>query len=300
MEEFQKILIERFQVLGSASLIFLLFLLVARNNGYFKVSRPSKKNLEVLSTKVFFWSFGVFLVLQLLVTPLTFQFWYYFYTLGEEHMARFLTPEVQGWVSIYGIFVSGLGMFLYFLSLSVRDRQIILGSYALKGWKEKLQDFFIAFMSWLLSYPLVIAVGQIVAIILMFTYENVEPQQVAVNQIKNASTSTSLLVVLILCVIFIVPMIEELLFRGFLQNWLKKFVSSGKAIIFTSFIFALFHFASAQGMGNIELIISLFVLSCFLGYIYERQKSLWAPISMHAIFNAISILLIFYADKESI
>ncbi len=298
MEEFQKLLTERIQILASSSLIFLLFLLVAWTNGFFSFSRPSKEARE-LSNRVLFGAFGIFLFLQLLVIPLTFEFWYYFYTLGETHPEHYLSPELQGWVNIYGIWVSALGMLLYYRSLSKESRRIILGAYGLKGWKAKFDDFFIAGMSWLLSYPLVVAVGQAVAIFLMLVYKNIEPEQVAVKQIKTAATSTSLLIVLILCVIFIVPVIEELLFRGLLQNWLKKLVSPWKAILFTSFIFALFHFSFSQGMGNVELIVSLFVLSCFLGFIYERQKSLWAPISMHAIFNAISILLIFYAEKES-
>lgn len=298
MENFQEILTERLLILVGSCLIFVLFLLAAWTNGYFSFPRYGKGAEESLSNKVLLWSFAVFLILQLFVTPLTFEFWYYFYTLGESNISKHFTSELQGWVTIYGVLVSAVGMFLYFFTLSKRSRQIVLGAYAAKGWKAKFQDIFIACMSWALSYPLVVAVGQVVAIFLMFTYKNVEPEQVAVQQIKTASTSTSLLAVLILCVIFIVPAVEELLFRGFFQNWLKRFMGQWKAVALTSLVFAFFHFSPSQGMGNIELLISLFVLSCFLGFIYERQKSLWAPISMHAIFNAVSIMLIFYAEKE--
>lgn len=297
MEDFQELLTGRLQILASACMVFFLFFLVSWNSGYFHYSRISKASAE-LSNKVFFWSFGIFLLLQLFVIPLTFEYWYYFYSLGETNIPRHLTDEMQGWTNVYAIIISGIGLFLYFFALPKISQNIVLGAYALKGWKAKFQDFFIACMSWVLSYPLVVAVGQIVAIFLLFTYQNVEPEQVAVKQIKTASTSTPLLVILVLCVIFVVPMIEELLFRGFLQNWLKKFMGQWKAVALTSFIFALFHFSPSQGMGNIELLISLFVLSCFLGFVYERQKSLWAPICLHAIFNAVSIMLIFYVEKE--
>lgn len=297
MEDFEKLLIERFQILLSAGFVFFLFLAVAWHHGYFHFSRLSQRSGEKLSSKVILWSFSIFLILQLFIIPLTFEFWYYFYTLGETHKSK-ISPEIQGWVNIYSILFSGMGMFLYFFSLPKLSQEVVFGTYAFRGWKAKFQDFFIAFMSWILSYPLVVAVGQFVAILLMVTYQNVEPEQVAVKQIKTAATSTTLLTVMVICVIFIVPIIEELLFRGFLQNWLKKFMSQWKSIMVTSFIFAFFHFSPSQGMGNIELLVSLFVLSCFLGFIYERQKSLWAPIGLHALFNAVSIMLIFYADKD--
>ena len=298
MEDISQLLYERFQILASAVFFFLLFLLAARKNGYFSFSRVNREFLGELPNKIFAWSLVLFLALQLLVTPLTFEFWYYFYTLGEAKASRHISAELQGWINIYGILVTGLGMLLYYFSLPQKTRKIVFGEYAFIGWKAKLHDFYVALMSWVLSYPLVLAVGQIISIILLLTYQNVEPEQVAVKQIKTASTSTALLSVLILLVIFIVPVIEELLFRGFFQNWLKKFMGPWNAILATSIIFALFHFSPSQGMGNIELIVSLFVLSCFLGYIYERQKSLWAPISLHAIFNAISVMLIIYVEKE--
>jgi membrane protease YdiL (CAAX protease family) len=35
----------------------------------------------------------------------------------------------------------------------------------------------------------------------------------------------------------------------------------------------------------------LFVLAVCFGYVYERTGKLWAPILMHALFNATSITL---------
>lgn len=296
MENFQELLTERLYILVSASFVFLLLLSAAWKNGYFSFRRIDKHSDLTLPNKIFLGAFAIFLILQLFVIPILIELWHHFYLGNDKELS--LSPELQGWVNIFGILVSGLGMLLYFFALPRVNQKIVLGSYALKGWKARFQDFFIAAMSWILSYPLVVAIGQIVAILLMLTYQNVEPEQTAVKQVKAAASSTSLLVLLILSVITIVPIIEEFLFRGFLQNWLKKFMGQWKAVASTSFIFALFHFTSSQGMGNIELIVSLFVLSCFLGFIYERQKSLWAPISLHAIFNAVSIILIFYVDKE--
>lgn len=292
MEDFPLLLAERIQLFIAASSLFFLFFLVAWRNGYFHFSRPENDFYRQLTGKIVIVSFALFLFLQLVVIPLTFQVIVSFFD-GEFSIKKPLIPEMQAGLTVYGVVLGALLVALYFLLLPRQVKQIVLGSYGFKSIKTVVHDFYLAFLSWILSYPLVVAVGQSVAIVLMFTYGNVEPEQVAVKQIKLAARAPHLFVLLMIAVIFFVPMIEELLFRGFLQNWLKKRMSRTKAVLWTSFIFASFHFSSSQGMGNIELLISLFVLSCFLGFIYERQQSLAASISLHAIFNAVSLLMIY-------
>lgn len=80
----------------------------------------------------------------------------------------------------------------------------------------------------------------------------------------------------------IVPVFEELLFRGFLQTSLRSV--SGKpwaAIVITSLFFSILHPPTH--------IPALFILSCGLGYAYERSGSLFRPILMHIFFNGFSI-----------
>lgn len=299
MENVPMAISERLHILLSAGLVFLLFLWMALRNGYFTFSREDKRIPQKLSTKAFLGAFTVFLFFQIILAPLTFQLGHYFYALGSNEKTRGLSSEWQAWFTIYAIILTGLGLFFYYRLLSKSNREIIAGPYAFYGWTAKLHDMLIACMSWILSYPLVVVISQLVAMLVAYFYQNVEPQQVAVQLIKDATVSKPLFICMALLVIFIVPLIEELLFRGFLQNWLKRFFHPMAAIVLTSGIFAVFHFSPQQGMGNIELLTALFVLSCFLGFIYERQKSIWAPISLHAIFNAVSILLILLVEKPS-
>jgi membrane protease YdiL (CAAX protease family) len=297
MENMQTLMIERLQIFTSASFIFIIFLLVAWKNDYFSSSRRLPESKQALAVKVWSCPFAIFFLLQILLVPASFKLWAFFYPHEESFSPSSLTPEIQGWYTIYAIFVTGIGIGVYYFSLSKGNQEIILGVCALKGSLYKLQDFFIACLSGVLSYPLVIATGQFIALLLMLTYQNAEIEQVAVQQIRMATSSLPLLMTLSVCIIFIVPIIEELLFRGFLQNGLKKYMTSKQAIGLTSLIFALLHFSSLQGWGNVELIASLFVLSCFLGFIYERQQSIWASVSLHAIFNAVNIMLIFYTKR---
>jgi len=82
--------------------------------------------------------------------------------------------------------------------------------------------------------------------------------------------------------VLIVPVFEELLFRGFLQTSLRSV--SGKpwvAIVLTSLFFSVLHPPTH--------IPALFMLSCGLGYAYERSGSLFRPILMHVFFNGFSV-----------
>lgn len=293
VETASTMLFERFSVLIGSLLIFFLFSIFARDNGYFSFARPVDNSIPKLPLRELLKVFALFFVLQILVAPLLFQTGYYIYYLNNPDAFRISNVEKQGWMSIYAIAITFIGLCIYFFLKPSEFKQVIVGPYGNKGWLMKLQDFYIATLSWILAYPLVVAIGQLIAIMMTLLYKNIDVEQMAVKQIKIAAESKSLLIALLFCVVFIVPFIEELLFRGYLQNWIKTKMETWKAVGLTSFIFACFHFAPSQGLGNIELIISLFVLSCFLGYLYERQKSLWAPVCLHAIFNSLSIMMIF-------
>ena len=86
------------------------------------------------------------------------------------------------------------------------------------------------------------------------------------------------------------PVTEELIFRGCLYGALRQ--SSGRipAIVISSILFALIH-------GHLPSLPGLLVLAAGLALVYERCGSLWAPISMHASFNALTIVAaIFWPD----
>jgi len=82
--------------------------------------------------------------------------------------------------------------------------------------------------------------------------------------------------------IFIAPVFEEMLFRGMLQSVMRGLTSRPwEAIAITSVAFAVSH-------PHTHL-PALFVLSCCMGYAYEKSGSLMRPIFIHALFNAASI-----------
>ena len=117
--------------------------------------------------------------------------------------------------------------------------------------------------------------------------------QMAVKQIKSVQEYPWLFAVNLFAISFVVPFIEELLFRGYLQESLLKKFSAMKSIALTALLFSLFHFSPSQGINNILILTSLFLLACLLGYLKERQRSLLPCIALHSTFNAISLVQIF-------
>ncbi len=87
--------------------------------------------------------------------------------------------------------------------------------------------------------------------------------------------------------VLIVPVFEEMLFRGFLQTTLRSLTHQRPwaAIVLTSALFSLLHPPTH--------VPALFILSCGLGYAYERSGSLLRPMFMHIFFNGVSVAATF-------
>jgi len=149
----------------------------------------------------------------------------------------------------------------------------------------------------LLVYPIVMTVVQ--GVHLAVDWYGVKPiqEQVALSQLKSLQNYPWLFWSFAVSIVTLVPLVEEFLFRGLVQNYLVNRVGSVGAIILTSILFALFHYSALQGATNIELMVGLFFYSYFIGLFYMREGSLWTPIAMHALFNALTIFIMFYIIK---
>ncbi len=163
-------------------------------------------------------------------------------------------------------------------------------------WGEKkensMRNLLLGLLTLAISYPVLLFVNLTLNYLTLHFFGKSGIEQAAVRQLKTLTETPLLFTAMAVVVIFIVPFVEELLFRGFLQTYLKRYLGRGGAIVTTGALFSAAHYAKGQGVGNIELILSLFVLACYLGFLYERQKSLLAPYGLHMAFNASTILAI--------
>jgi len=112
----------------------------------------------------------------------------------------------------------------------------------------------------------------------------------------------------VISAVVLAPWGEEIFCRGLLQSMFRRYTARPwVAVTLTSAVFALLHWnsmASAGGgkgtttMPAMEIIgagwiqlPAMFVLSMVLGYNYERTGRLYAPILIHTLFNAVSVVL---------
>lgn len=86
------------------------------------------------------------------------------------------------------------------------------------------------------------------------------------------------------------PLMEELVFRGFLYGVAKRFTHWSYAAVGSSLFFAVVH-------GNVMSLLPLTLLGLLFVAAYEQSKSLLVPMVMHAVFNLFQIAVMFYAPQ---
>lgn len=277
---------EALSVLITGSILLLITSFFAWKKGFYKIEKiPDEQPLPL---KIVLKAFAIFIVLSAFLVPSTFAFGLYLYN-GNLN----LSPKMIVIVSSVAIITTFLALVSFQYLQTPKNRELIFGRYFGISVRKSVKDILIGVLTWGLSFPAVMVFGKIVYLILFSFGIHVVPNQVAVSQVKAVLSSPLLFTLIATNIIVFVPILEEFLFRGCLQTWMRGKMGLSKAIILTSLIFASFHFSMLQGLGNIELLVSLFVLSCFLGFIYEKQHSLLASISLHAFFNAVTVLMIY-------
>lgn len=96
-----------------------------------------------------------------------------------------------------------------------------------------------------------------------------------------------------LTIVIIVPLAEELLFRGYLYGKLRKISPIWASFLITSLAFGLAHLWSLDGPLQIMVAIDTFVLSLFLCALRENTGAIWAAFLVHAIKNGVAFYLLF-------
>lgn len=115
-------------------------------------------------------------------------------------------------------------------------------------------------------------------------------QEIGFDNAKETGTG---LTWVFLSLVVIPPIVEELVFRGFLFGGLRTKLSLVWATLLTSLLFAVPHlFATSDGLLWIAA-VDTFVLSLVLCYVREKTGALWASIGIHAIKNGLAFIVLF-------
>lgn len=120
-------------------------------------------------------------------------------------------------------------------------------------------------------------------IISIFYPIEVEPQLVA--KIIGTALEPQELLIIFLVTSFLAPFSEELYFRGFLYPALEYRMGRVPAMLVASAIFGVIHF-------DLIRFIPITLGGIWLTYLYEKTGSLYTSITAHAVWNAITTILI--------
>ena len=105
-------------------------------------------------------------------------------------------------------------------------------------------------------------------------------------QVIAKTRSASVLALAAIVAVVAAPISEELLFRGFLQPAIGRWTGRGSAIVLSAAFFAAAHM-------DLYAMPMLLVLGIALAYVYDRTRSLAAPVALHMTFNGMTLLAVF-------
>lgn len=145
----------------------------------------------------------------------------------------------------------------------------------------------------LLAYPLYFVVFLILAVVLPKFIPGLDvdqEQQLGFDNVVGAWP----LVLTFISLVVLPPIVEEILFRGFLFSSFRARVGFWFSTIVTSIIFAIAHLPGGGSGGPLYIAaVDTFILSVVLCYLRERTGSLWAGITLHAVKNGVAFLSLF-------
>jgi membrane protease YdiL (CAAX protease family) len=143
----------------------------------------------------------------------------------------------------------------------------------------------------LIFLPLGWGLQQISALVMThLPHFKLEPQEQLPVHVLRVSMSWAGRITLGATAILLAPVAEELLFRGILYPAIKQAGFPRLALWGTTLLFAAVHM-------NMVTFVPLAVLALVLTALYERTNNLLAPITAHAVFNALNFLTLFLIQK---
>lgn len=84
--------------------------------------------------------------------------------------------------------------------------------------------------------------------------------------------------------LLVAPVAEEALMRGLMYPLLRRFMPPVPAVVLVTLCFAALH-------GNVHQSIATIGLGLLLALVYEHTRRLWPVVALHALFNALALLV---------
>ena len=246
------------------------FFAIPRGNDLQGALRPSDVLLSFLIYFVFFYGLLLFLF---------------------QSLSPFNLCDQKLLISLLQLFMAALAISTWLIIFSKKKNFDLKGLFKW-GPSSFLGDISFGLFTYLISLPIIGFINDSAEQLNLYFFGYKGPDQGAVLYLKSVKEDPFIFFLTLISIVIIAPLVEEVLFRGLLQRYIKRWLGNKAALLLSSLSFAMMHFQMAQGIGNIPLVISLFVFALYLGFIYEKKKSLVASITLHFIFNLVSVVRI--------
>ena len=146
--------------------------------------------------------------------------------------------------------------------------------------------------------PFILLIGPTVAVIVQILFVAMEVagyshalesifgelKQQDVVRIYQEAHQVSIRILLAMMAVIIAPIVEEVVFRGYIYPVCKRYTGRIVATFVSSLFFSAVHF-------HIPALLPLFILAIALTIAYELSGSIWVPISIHACFNGFTLIM---------
>ena len=132
-------------------------------------------------------------------------------------------------------------------------------------------------------------------LVVLLIVEGVALEAMGVKQTPNFMLNieypnTFSIYLLLFSVMFIAPLIEEVVFRGFLlKGFSKTFMGAEGAVALTSLLWAVMHL-----QYEFAYLAVIFMIGLVFGYARIKTGSLFVPMTMHMVMNGIASLGLFF------
>ena len=189
---------------------------------------------------------------------------------------------------LMGLQISGTILNVIFFSVNFLFIAIIFRVFLWESAKHALKKPFRLFITTMIGYALYWFLNFIVFYFILI----VSPQYQNINDATIDAMAHGYFVPIALCTIFLVPVTEEVIFRGLIFHVLFR-RSKLLAYAISSAAFSLIHLVSYIGIISPTNFLIGFIqylpAGIALGYAYEKADSIYAPIMMHMFINAIGM-----------
>jgi membrane protease YdiL (CAAX protease family) len=256
------------------SAVFYALFLVASVYIYASLIRQiaaRRSNPEALPVRTFDWPEAM------IAGVLTYLFVY-----AAVHPSSRTVTQIESW-DLIGSTVITVGLLLVLVGFLLLRRFDLdsLGGFSKIGF---FRTAITAGVFMVAAYPLILLAD----IATQRLLRGARPLQPIVEMFNASSTLEKRTLIIVLAV-SLAPLTEEFIFRFFIYGVMKRYLGRVAAVVASALLFAAVH-------GHLPSFVPLFVLGSCLAVAYEWSGSILVPMTMHALFNAVTLTTLAFQD----